>query len=209
MWVVDDLSFIHDRSGELYRDAEHYRIKVEESQLADITVVQPTANELDRLSDELQARLAFGIGALSRGALEDLAADFGLDFDKWVSSDDLRADVLEEFSSQGYPHRKFEYDDAYWGGEYAGSSHVVYVPQSLIAALGDEDIAFCKFSHRDPIHIVNVDSETSYRASGEPFIGPDVFNEAVQNAVQIGSDVSFFDIGPDESATSAAPSPGM
>ncbi|WP_321966972.1 hypothetical protein [Burkholderia cepacia] len=149
-----------------------------------LTEAQRTANGSEKLSDELQVRIAFGIGALGRGALEDLAADFGVDFDKRMSLDDLRADVLEKFSSQGYPHRKFEYDDAYWGGEYAGCGHVVYVPESLIAALGDEDIAYSKFSHRDPIHIVKVDSETSYRASGESFIGLDVFNEAEREVVR-------------------------
>lgn len=38
-WVVDDLSFIHDKSSALYNDAARYRIKVEESNLVGIAPV--------------------------------------------------------------------------------------------------------------------------------------------------------------------------
>ncbi|PNG50150.1 MULTISPECIES: hypothetical protein [unclassified Variovorax] len=38
-WVVDDLSFIENKQGILYSDADIYGIRIEEANLADITPI--------------------------------------------------------------------------------------------------------------------------------------------------------------------------
>ncbi|MEX3555318.1 MAG: hypothetical protein VB131_01385 [Burkholderia gladioli] len=45
VWVVDDLSFIHDKSSMLYQDAENHRIKVGENHLANIAAVGQTLQD--------------------------------------------------------------------------------------------------------------------------------------------------------------------
>ncbi|WP_206146782.1 hypothetical protein [Burkholderia sp. Tr-20390] len=66
-WVVEDLSFIHDKGSVLYHDAAQYRITVEESRLADIASAGPTiqAPELRVVpAPEGTMRVADGMGRI-------------------------------------------------------------------------------------------------------------------------------------------------
>ena len=126
---------------------------------------------------------AFEVGELSRSDLEDLAADFDIPVDQHTTSDELRANVLEKLEAQGEPCTQVEYDDDFWGGDYSGEGKHVYVPEALIHALdGDIDLAFGKFTHKDPIHVITYAADEVYSAAGEPFVGYELVSKAMQQA---------------------------
>ncbi len=50
---------------------------------------------------ELYTKISFAVGELSRDSLEETAANAGVSFDKWTSSDDLRALVLDAARDAG------------------------------------------------------------------------------------------------------------
>ncbi|VWC82584.1 hypothetical protein BLA39750_01312 [Burkholderia lata] len=129
--------------------------------------------------------LSFAIGALDHEVLKDLAADLGINFDKWTVPDDLRSDVLARYLEQGEPHLKFNYARSFWGSaEHSGPTETAYVPESLIAATC-EDVAFGKVAHMDPIHIVSVDSDVRFTSSGVAFVGIALYRSAATGETQI------------------------
>lgn len=50
---------------------------------------------------KLGMEISFAVGALPRDQLEDAAADLDLNFDKWTSSDEIRASVIEAAHKNG------------------------------------------------------------------------------------------------------------
>lgn len=50
---------------------------------------------------KLSTEISFAVGALARESLENVAADIDIAFDKWTSSDDLRAFVIEAAHKEG------------------------------------------------------------------------------------------------------------
>jgi hypothetical protein len=156
--------------------ARHARLNVQES-----TLVFPDTN--------FEMALSFEIGSMSQDELESRAGDLNVHFDKWTTSPALRSDVIERYSQQGEPHVKFEYAGGFWGdGNYSGPTDTVYVPESLIVTLGDEDRAFGKLLHTDPIHIVNVDRDGRYTKVGARFVDPDLYWRAASGRKSVNRD---------------------
>ena len=63
--------------------------------LIGIEMFEPIAH-----GSEIDTQICFAVGELSRDRLEDCAADVGVEFNKWTTSDDLRAMVIEQAREQ-------------------------------------------------------------------------------------------------------------
>ncbi|WP_175796662.1 hypothetical protein [Burkholderia anthina] len=181
------LAYVHSVISKYQEAYTEGRLAKEIQQMTELPVTIPTT--LSRKA--MGGRLSFEIGALNREALEELAADLRINVDKWTATDDLRSDVLARYLEQGEPHQKFEYASSFWGsGEHSGPTETAYVPESLITATC-EDVAFGKFAHIDPIHIVSSDSDDRFTSSGVAFVGIELYRSAATGQAQLERSETF------------------
>ncbi|MBK1666437.1 hypothetical protein CKO28_00085 [Rhodovibrio sodomensis] len=113
-----------------------------------------------------RGRIASDIEATLQGLVDFYARQDG------VCPTPVQADPQE-------PHLQVEYAFSFAGGDYDGVGEFRYVPLSLIQQKqGNVEIAFTAKTGIPPQHVVHVDLDTHYTASGDPIADTDDAEDA-------------------------------